>query len=113
MRLLLDTHTLLWFALNDPQLSATATSLILDPAYENLVSPASYWEIAIKISTKKYILASPYEDFFRGAIDDYGFRVLTLDRATPHGRSDHDALSPQRPIRPHDHTTRWLKTPRW
>jgi PIN domain nuclease of toxin-antitoxin system len=79
VRLLLDTHTLLWFALNDPQLSATATSLILDPAYEKLVSPASYWEIAIKISTKKYPLALPYEDFFRGAIDDNGFRVLPIE----------------------------------
>jgi PIN domain nuclease of toxin-antitoxin system len=49
MRLLLDTHTLLWFALNDPLLSRTALSLILDPANESLVSPASYWEIAIKI----------------------------------------------------------------
>jgi PIN domain nuclease of toxin-antitoxin system len=79
VRLLLDTHTLLWFALNDPRLSATATSLILDPAYEKLVSPASYWEIAIKISTKKYALALPYEDFFRGAINDNGFRVLAIE----------------------------------
>ncbi|MGC1721129.1 MAG: hypothetical protein WA746_19260 [Isosphaeraceae bacterium] len=47
MRLLLDTHTLLWFALTDPQLSGTATSLIMDPDNEKLVSPASYWEIAI------------------------------------------------------------------
>lgn len=79
MRILLDTHTLLWFALSDPRLSANATSLILDPAHEKLVSPASYWEIAIKISTKKYALASPYEDFFRGAIDDNGFRVLAIE----------------------------------
>ena len=44
MKLLLDTHALLWFALNDPQLSASATSLIVDPSNEKLVSPASYWE---------------------------------------------------------------------
>ncbi len=53
MRLLLDTHTLLWFALNDPHLSTNATNLILDTGHEKLVSPASYWEIAIKISAKK------------------------------------------------------------
>ena len=46
MRLLLDTHTFLWFALSDPQLSGTAMALILDSANEKLVSPASYWEIA-------------------------------------------------------------------
>ena len=31
MNLLLDTHTLLWFALNDPQLSVRAMGLIKDP----------------------------------------------------------------------------------
>jgi PIN domain nuclease of toxin-antitoxin system len=44
-----------------------------------LVSPASYWEIAIKISVGKYSLAVPYEDFFRGAIDDNGFRLLPIE----------------------------------
>jgi PIN domain nuclease of toxin-antitoxin system len=43
MRVLLDTHTLLWFALNDPQLSSAAMAVILDPANDKLVSPASYW----------------------------------------------------------------------
>ena len=41
MRLLLDTHTLLWFALTDPQLSSTATSLIMDPANEKLSQTGS------------------------------------------------------------------------
>ena len=79
MRLLLDTHTLLWFGLNDPNLSGTAMNLILDPAHEKFVSPASYWEIAIKISVGKYSLALPYEDFFRAAIDDNGFRHLPIE----------------------------------
>jgi PIN domain nuclease of toxin-antitoxin system len=79
MRLLLDTHTLLWFALNDPQLSTTASGLTLDPANEKLVSPASYWEIAIKISVKKYALSQPYEDFMRNAIDANGFHYLHIE----------------------------------
>jgi PIN domain nuclease of toxin-antitoxin system len=78
VRLLLDTHTLLWFALNDPQLSATASALIMDPANEKLVSPASYWEIAIKISLKKYTLSQPYEHFLRNAIDANGFQYLHI-----------------------------------
>ena len=78
MRLLLDTHTLLWFALTDPQLSGAATSLIMDPANEKLVSPASYWEIAIKISVKKYVLSRPYEDFMQEAIDKNGFGYLHI-----------------------------------
>ena len=79
MRLLLDTHTLLWFALTDPQLSGTATSLIIDPDNEKLVSPASYWEIAIKISIKKYVLSKSYEIFMDEAIDKNGFGYLHIE----------------------------------
>jgi len=79
LKLLLDTHTLLWFALADPQLSGTARSLIMAPANEKLVSPASYWEIAIKISVKKYALALPYEVFMQEAIDKNGFGYLHIE----------------------------------
>jgi PIN domain nuclease of toxin-antitoxin system len=79
MRLLLDTHTLLWFALNDAQLSNTAMGVIMDPANEKMVSPASYWEIAIKISIGKYTLSQPYEDFMRSAIDMNGFGYLHIE----------------------------------
>jgi PIN domain nuclease of toxin-antitoxin system len=48
VRLLLDTHAFLWFVLGDPRLIQTALDQILDPARVKLVSPASYWEIAIK-----------------------------------------------------------------
>ena len=48
MRLLLDTHTLLWWLFDDPQLSAKARALIADPGNTVLVSTASAWEVAIK-----------------------------------------------------------------
>ena len=54
MRLLLDTHVLLWFILDDPQLSAKADAMITDPNNEIELSSASDWEIAIKISIGKY-----------------------------------------------------------
>ena len=79
MRLLLDTHTLLWFTLTDPQLSGTVTSLIMDPDNEKLVSPASYWETAIKISIKKYALSKSYEIFMDEAIDKNGFGYLHIE----------------------------------
>ena len=48
MRLLLDTHVLLW-AIGKPQrLSASVRDLIEDPANEVFFSAASIWEIAIK-----------------------------------------------------------------
>lgn len=76
MRLLLDTHTLLWFALSDRQLSDSATLLIMDSGNEKLVSPASYWEIAIKISINKFALSKAYEVFMEEAIDKNGFEYL-------------------------------------
>ena len=78
MKLLLDTHTVMWFYLADPRLPATATKVIMDSANEKWVSPASYWEIAIKISTGKYRLAQSYEDFWRNAIDANGFKIVPI-----------------------------------
>jgi PIN domain nuclease of toxin-antitoxin system len=48
MKLLLDTHLLLWVASEPNRLSRTARSLIENPDNELLFSAASLWEIAIK-----------------------------------------------------------------
>ena len=69
MRLLLDTHTFLWFVLNDAKLSSTALALLRDPNNILFLSPASYWEIAIKISTGKYFLPEPFEIFMLREVD--------------------------------------------
>jgi PIN domain nuclease of toxin-antitoxin system len=61
MRLLLDTHSFLWFIEDSPKLSIDARKLIEDDASEVLLSVGSLWEIAIKVSTGKLILARPFE----------------------------------------------------
>ena len=48
VRLLLDTHTLLWWAFDSPRLSKRARALLADPANTLLVSAASAWEISTK-----------------------------------------------------------------
>jgi PIN domain nuclease of toxin-antitoxin system len=48
MKLLLDTHTLLYWAFGSPELSRRASALIADRANTILVSSASAWEIATK-----------------------------------------------------------------
>jgi PIN domain nuclease of toxin-antitoxin system len=48
MRLLLDTHALLWWFTDDRQLSTKARSAIADLGNDVLVSAASAWEIATK-----------------------------------------------------------------
>lgn len=50
MKLLLDTHLLLWAAGKPERLSAAARALLDDPGNELLFSPASVWEVAIKNS---------------------------------------------------------------
>jgi PIN domain nuclease of toxin-antitoxin system len=79
MRLLLDTHTFLWFILDDPQLSATSKSLIEDPANEIEVSPASYWEIAIKIKLGKYALPQPYQQFIETQLVANDCQILPIE----------------------------------
>ena len=63
MRLLLDTHASLWAVLDDPRLSEKAKALMLNADNELLVSPATYWEIAIKISLGKLTLDDDFEAF--------------------------------------------------
>ena len=48
MTFLLDTHALLWWLFDDPQLSATVREIVADPANDILVSAASAWEISTK-----------------------------------------------------------------
>ena len=48
MRLLLDTHILIWWLTDDPALPASARAAIGDPRSEVFVSAATFWEIAIK-----------------------------------------------------------------
>ncbi len=48
MRLLLDTHVLLWWLFDDPKLSKRARTAIADPTSDVLVSAATAWEIATK-----------------------------------------------------------------
>lgn len=48
MKLLLDTHLLLWAALQPDRLSDTARNLLVEPKNELFFSPASLWEVAVK-----------------------------------------------------------------
>jgi PIN domain nuclease of toxin-antitoxin system len=79
VRLILDTHALLWFYLGDPKLSAPARAAIVDPGNIKLVSPASYWEIAIKLNLKKYALTVTYDAFIQEAVFDNGFGILPIE----------------------------------
>jgi PIN domain nuclease of toxin-antitoxin system len=78
MHVLLDTHALLWFLLDDPKLSRTAREVISDSTTKVSVSPATYWEIAIKISLGKYTLDEPYGVFFERELTTNDFDILPI-----------------------------------
>lgn len=78
MRLLLDTHALLWFVLEDPRLSIDSQSVITNPNNQILVSIASLWEIAIKISIGKYQLSDPFESFWLEQLKLNRFTLLNV-----------------------------------
>lgn len=71
-------HALLWLVSGDPQLSTAATKVLVDASNELLLSAASYWEIAIKISLGKYQLAAPLADYIDEAVRLYGFRLRCI-----------------------------------
>jgi PIN domain nuclease of toxin-antitoxin system len=63
MRLLLDTHTFIWFVTDSPRLSTTAKAFIEDEYNEKLLSIASIWEMAIKHSVGKLSFELPFMVF--------------------------------------------------
>ena len=78
MTLLLDTHTLLWFLWDDPQLSSTAKASIEDPGNRKLVSIASCWEIAIKAALGKLRLGEPSASFLNREITGNNVEILPI-----------------------------------
>ncbi|OWK34762.1 hypothetical protein FRUB_09604 [Fimbriiglobus ruber] len=60
------------------------------------MSPASYWEVAIKISTGKYVISQPFEEFWRNAIDLSAFLILPI-------LPKHAALVAALPYPPNNH----------
>jgi len=79
MNLLLDTHAFLWFIASDPRLSNQAQSLIQTPANRRLLSMASLWEMAIKVSLGKLMLAQPFDQFIPRQLQLNQIEVLAIE----------------------------------
>lgn len=87
--LLLDTQAFLWFWWDDPQLSMTAKTTICDPSKRKLISTASAWEVAIKVSLKKLDLGAPYRGFIHQHMVRNNF--LPVDARTRRPRTGPDS----------------------
>jgi PIN domain nuclease of toxin-antitoxin system len=77
MDLLLDTHSLIWFLNGDEKLSISVKIAIEDPNNSKIVSIASIWEIAIKISLGKFRFPKGFKHFL-DMVEDNGFELLPI-----------------------------------
>ena len=78
MRVLLDTHALLWWLSDDAALPRTARKIIADTKNTVLVSAASAWEIAIKVRLGKLPTAANMVSDFCGHVEREGFDLLVI-----------------------------------
>ena len=78
MRLLLDTHTFIWFFKGNPKLSNQIRVLIEDESNEKLLSVASIWEMAIKQSMGKLSFSLPFEAFITQQLSINDFNLLDI-----------------------------------
>ena len=78
MRLLLDTHTFLWFIQDDPNPSAAALRLVEGSENDIFLSSASLWEMAIKISLGKLQIAMPFSVFVFDQLNRNRINILDI-----------------------------------
>lgn len=78
MRLLVDTHALLWWLSDDPSLSPAARKAIAETSNVPLVSAASAWEIATKVRLGRLPGAAELAADFGGFMRREGFATLDI-----------------------------------
>ena len=65
MRILLDTHAVIWYVDQDHLLGPSAHAAISDPANDLLLSAGTIWEVGIKVGLNKLSLSLPYRDWMK------------------------------------------------
>ena len=78
MRLLLDTHALIWAVDQPSQLGPAAVLALQDSSNDLLLSVGTIWEIAIKVGLKKLALSLPYRQWMGQAMADLGVSALPI-----------------------------------
>ena len=78
MKVLLDTHTFLWFIEDDARLGKNASEAILELDNRRFLSVASLWEIAIKVSIGKMNSHGPLETLVQTQITGNDMQLLPI-----------------------------------
>lgn len=78
MKAILDTHTFLWWNMDDPQLSSAARRFIGDGGNTLYLSAASAWEIAIKCARGRLSLPEPPQEYIPARMQTQGIQSLSI-----------------------------------
>ena len=78
MRFLLDTHVFIWWAVDDPRLSAQARVALADAGNTVYFSAASAWELALKVSLGKLALPDDPANLISKAMIEEGMETLPI-----------------------------------
>ncbi len=78
MKLLLDTHTLLWWQTDPDELSETVLQTIGNVEHDIFISVVNLWEIQIKAQLGKLNLPRPLPDLIQRQQDLNGFEILKI-----------------------------------
>jgi PIN domain nuclease of toxin-antitoxin system len=81
VKVLLDTHVLLWVLTDSSKLSPTAATAYRNPGHELYISAASLWEIGIKVSLGKLILQNDWPPIIGNELERNGIRWLPIEMA--------------------------------
>lgn len=78
MKALLDTHSFLWWNIDDPKLSSNARDVIEDGENMIYLSAVSAWEITLKAAKDRLILPEPPDKYVSNSIHEYQFIALPI-----------------------------------
>jgi len=78
MKVLIDTHTFLWWNTGDPLLSVHAKEIIADGRNEVYLSAASVWEIVIKTAKARLILPEAPAQYISKRMSLYRFKSMPI-----------------------------------
>ena len=78
MKLLLDTHTFIWWDSEPERLTQKVLSMLQNPKNVLLVSMASLWEMQIKLQLGRLKLNTPLEELVRGQLEINMIDILDI-----------------------------------
>ena len=85
MKVLLDTHTLIWALLDPKKLSKKVREALENPANTIQVSAISFWEISLKEGMGKLKLTGAAAEEFPGFCEEQGWQLVPLEPETAAG----------------------------